>query len=120
MEVKSLGNLSTAQQNFFGKDSPKPSNNEESRLEESIQNNQGQKKEASKGLVKEKVNAMNELVDLQFTSIKFQFHEQLDRYFVQVVNRHTEEIVKEIPPEEFLDMISSMLEFAGIIIDKKI
>lgn len=66
------------------------------------------------------IDAMNKLLELKFTSIQFEQHEKLDRTIVRVVDRDTEEIIKEIPPEEFLDMISSMLEFAGIIIDEKI
>ncbi|UCZ52677.1 flagellar protein FlaG [Bacillus shivajii] len=66
------------------------------------------------------VEAMNDLSMFRHTSLQFEQHEVLDRTMVKVVDQETEEIVKEIPPEEFLDMISSMLEFAGIIIDEKI
>lgn len=66
------------------------------------------------------VDAMNELVDARFTSIQFEKHDKLDRTIIRVIDRETDEVIKEIPPKEFLDMISSMLEFAGIIVDKKI
>ncbi|ADU31843.1 flagellar protein FlaG [Evansella cellulosilytica] len=68
----------------------------------------------------EKIGALNHLTEAQFTSLKFERHEKLDRTIVTVIDRDTEEVIKEIPPQEFLDMISSMLEFAGIIIDEKI
>lgn len=64
--------------------------------------------------------AMTELSMLRNTSLKFERHDKLDRTMVKVIDQQTEEIVKEIPPEEFLDMISSMLEFAGILIDEKV
>ena len=35
-------------------------------------------------------------------------------------NNHTEEIVKEIPPEKILDMVANMMERAGLIVDKKV
>ena len=66
------------------------------------------------------IDAMNKLVELKFTSLEFEQHEKLDRTIVRVIDRDTEEVIKEIPPQKFLDMISSMLEFAGIIIDEKI
>ncbi|MCE7793166.1 flagellar protein FlaG [Salipaludibacillus sp. CUR1] len=66
------------------------------------------------------VEAMNDLGMFRSTSLQFEQHEVLNRTMVKVVDRSTEEVVKEIPPEEFLDMISSMLEFAGIIIDEKV
>lgn len=66
------------------------------------------------------VESMNDLTMFRRTSLQFERHDVLDRTMVKVIDQQTEEIVKEIPPEEFLDMISSMLEFAGIIIDEKI
>ncbi|WP_096190250.1 flagellar protein FlaG [Evansella halocellulosilytica] len=66
------------------------------------------------------VESMNDLTMFRRTSLHFEKHEVLDRTMVKVIDQQTEEVVKEIPPEEFLDMISSMLEFAGIIIDEKI
>lgn len=66
------------------------------------------------------MKTMNDLSSFRSTSLQFERHESLNRTMVKVVDRETEEIVKEIPPEEFLDMISSMLEFAGIIIDEKV
>ncbi|WP_026691421.1 flagellar protein FlaG [Alteribacter aurantiacus] len=78
------------------------------------------KKSWTKDDLTEKLNTVNKLSDLQQTNVQFHLHEGLDRMYVKVVDRHTDEVVKEIPPEEFLDMISSMLEFAGIIIDEKI
>ncbi|WP_017726262.1 flagellar protein FlaG [Halalkalibacterium ligniniphilum] len=53
-------------------------------------------------------------------SFKFQVHEELERVFVQVVNRDTEEVIKEIPPEEFLDMVAEMLKYMGLIVDKRV
>ncbi|SDZ33761.1 flagellar protein FlaG [Evansella caseinilytica] len=80
--------------------------------------------EASRSLKAEeltdKLEAINKLLDPQYKTIKFERHEKLDRTIVRVVDSGTEEVIKEIPPEKFLDMISSMLEFAGIIIDEKI
>ncbi|UTR16061.1 flagellar protein FlaG [Salipaludibacillus sp. LMS25] len=77
-------------------------------------------KEASRDDVVKQIDTLNDLVNHTFTNLKFQLHDDLDRYYVQVVDRQTDEVVREVPPEQFLDMISSMLEYAGLIIDKKI
>lgn len=66
------------------------------------------------------VDHVNELLETNLTSVKFQVHEELDRLFVEVVDQVTKEVVREIPPKEFLDMISSMLEFVGLIVDKRV
>ncbi|SES22153.1 flagellar protein FlaG [Salisediminibacterium halotolerans] len=65
------------------------------------------------------VTAMNELHEIQHTQMQYEKHETLDRTMVRVVDRDSEEVIREIPPEKFLDMISHMLEFAGLIVDEK-
>lgn len=66
------------------------------------------------------ITGVNNFLETNYTSLKFQVHEDLDRLFVEVVDKNTQEVVREIPPRQFLDMISSMLEFVGLIVDKRV
>lgn len=66
------------------------------------------------------VESMNEFIDPLQTNLKFVFHEELNEYYVAVVNPLTNEVVKEIPPKKMLDMYAAMAEFMGILIDEKI
>ncbi|MFB5660991.1 flagellar protein FlaG [Alteribacillus sp. HJP-4] len=66
------------------------------------------------------VDGMNKLLEAEYTSLKFNVHEDLDRIYVQVLNRDTDEIVREIPPEKFLDMIASFMDQLGLLVDEKI
>jgi flagellar protein FlaG len=34
------------------------------------------------------------------------------------VNRETGEVIREIPPEKFLDMVAKLQELAGILVDE--
>src|SRR5690625_6478551 len=52
------------------------------------------------------VDKMNEFMDPLRTNLKFELHEQLDEYYVQVINPFTNEVIKEIPPKKMLDMRS--------------
>ncbi|WP_440896333.1 flagellar protein FlaG [Amphibacillus sp. Q70] len=63
---------------------------------------------------------LNDFLQPINTSIKFEFHDKLDRYYVKVVNSETKELIREIPPEQMLDMYAAMAEFMGLIVDKKI
>ncbi|MCL7746700.1 flagellar protein FlaG [Halalkalibacter alkaliphilus] len=74
----------------------------------------------SKEMLDKQVESMNELLESSMTAIKFNVHEDLNRLYVQVVNRNTDEVVKEVPPEQFLDMVASMLKHAGLIVDERI
>lgn len=91
-------------------------------IEEGIEEAKKQQKERahSKDSLDKQVDSMNELLDNNNTTIKFNLHEDLGRMYVQVVSRDTDEVVKEIPPEQFLDMVASMLKHAGLLIDKRI
>jgi len=66
------------------------------------------------------VTILNGFIDPSRTNLKFVYHEQLNEYYVTVVNPLTNETVREIPPKKMLDMYAAMAEFMGILIDEKI
>lgn len=76
--------------------------------------------EATKAALKQAVDAMNEFFKVKYKTSKFMYHEGLDRYYVAVVNRESEEIIKEIPPKKLLDAFYEMEKMFGIIVDEKI
>lgn len=77
-------------------------------------------KEDTKAKVIEAVNTMNEMLEVNNNTSKFMFHEGLERYYVTVVDRDTEEVVKEIPPKKLLDAFYEMQKMLGMIVDEKI
>ncbi|MCH4827614.1 flagellar protein FlaG [Planococcus halocryophilus] len=89
-----------------------------------IASEERQYQEADKAITKEaltdKVDSMNKFLDSTTTNVKFQFHEETNVYYVQVVNTLTEEILREIPNKKFLDMYASMADFAGLMVDEKL
>ena len=68
----------------------------------------------------EVVDSMNEFLQASHTSLKFVLHEQLNEYYVTLVDDLTQEVVKEIPSKKMLDMYAAMTEFVGLMVDKKI
>jgi len=74
----------------------------------------------SKEKLQQAVDAVNELLQINHTDSKFVFHKGLDRYFVQIVDTQTEEVVKEIPPKKLLDAFYEMQKLLGMIVDEKI
>lgn len=69
--------------------------------------------------VKEKVKGMNDFLVPMNTSLKFTMHDELQEYFVQIVDEATNEVIREIPPKKFLDMYAAMAEFMGLFVDEK-
>ncbi|MBP1947976.1 flagellar protein FlaG [Virgibacillus litoralis] len=66
------------------------------------------------------VDKLNEFTESLRTDLKFEYHEKLNEYYVTVVNPLTDEVIKEIPPKNMLDMYAAMAEFMGILVDEKI
>ena len=95
-----------------------------------IENVQNKKEEGSildpgiaKPVVKEDeliqaVEQVNKSMDLINRSLKFQIHEETERLMVKVYDQDTGEVIKEIPPEEFLNMVAKLRESFGIFIDQ--
>ena len=49
----------------------------------------------------------------------FGVHEKTNRIMIKILDKDTKEIIKEFPPEKTLDMIASIWEMAGILVDEK-
>ncbi|WP_025028342.1 flagellar protein FlaG [Caldalkalibacillus mannanilyticus] len=80
---------------------------------------------ASKGQVdeqelKDAIQGANQFFEMTQTHLHFQLHEATNKYYVQVKNTETDEIIKEVPSKKFLDMIHKFQELAGLLVDEKI
>ncbi len=51
--------------------------------------------------------------------IGFTYEEKLGQIFVQVLDKHTGKVIKEIPPKEFIRHQVAMREFLGMLLDRK-
>ncbi len=50
--------------------------------------------------------------------LSFKLHEGTGRTLVQVVDKETEEVIREIPPEKMLDMIAGIWQWSGLVVDR--
>ncbi|SCY58565.1 flagellar protein FlaG [Lysinibacillus fusiformis] len=80
----------------------------------------GEELEVSKDVLQQAVDVVNEFLEINYSSSKFVYHEDLGRYYVTIVNRDTEEVIKEIPPKKLLDAFYEMQKMVGMIVDEKI
>ena len=51
--------------------------------------------------------------------IEFSYYKDLDRLVMKVVDRKTQETIKQMPPEEMLDTLTNLREWIGVFLDKK-
>lgn len=70
-------------------------------------------------LLKSTVDDVNNKLRFRPTKCEFTYYEDIDQVAVKIVDGDTEEIIREIPTEKAMDLIRSLREFAGLIIDEK-
>ncbi len=76
-----------------------------------------EKQQASKKQIASAVNHANS--KLKKTGCQFSYHEETKRVSIKVIDKETNEVIREIPPEETLEMVEKMWELAGILVDEK-
>ena len=70
---------------------------------------------------KELTDEMNDLMDDLQTSLGFSIREELNHQIVvEIKNRETNELIKQIPSEELLTIKEKMEEFTGLIFDQSV
>lgn len=53
------------------------------------------------------------------TQCEFSYHQETKRVSIKVIDKDTHEVIREIPPEETLEMVEKMWELAGILVDER-
>lgn len=78
------------------------------------------KEDLSADKAKKMTASLNDFLETTSTKLRYQFHEKLEKYYVTLVDSETDEVIREVPNKKLMDMYASMLEFIGVLIDKKI
>ena len=73
--------------------------------------------EISKEKIKKAVETINK--QLSNTECQYGFHEKTNRVTLKIVDKETDKVIKEFPPEKTLEMIAKAWELAGILVDEK-
>lgn len=77
------------------------------------------KEEVVSTKMKDAIDKVNSKIVPSKTRCEFSYHEDTKRVAIKVIDQNTEEVIREIPPEETLDMLSKMWELAGILVDER-
>lgn len=65
------------------------------------------------------VEETNRIVFPVEDQFEFKIHEGTGRILVKLVNKETEETIREIPSEKILDLIANIWEMVGILVDER-
>lgn len=61
-----------------------------------------------------------DLETLHAVGLNFTRHDETGRTMVRITNRDTDEVIREIPAKEVLDLAAKIEEMVGIIFDEKV
>lgn len=82
--------------------------------------NQQQKDQRSEATrIKNAVNDVNNKLKPTKTRCEFSYHEEVNRVSIKIRDRETDEIIREIPPEESIKVLEKIYEIAGLLVDEK-
>lgn len=68
--------------------------------------------------IKKSIAEINKNIN-KHTEAKFDIHEKTKRVTIKIVDKDTQEVIREVPPEKTLDMIAKVWELAGLLVDEK-
>ena len=83
------------------------------------QSNAQNERMASEQQIKSAIAQANSKMRSHRTRCEFSYHEETKRVSIKVVDKETQEVIREIPPEETLEMVQKMWELAGILVDER-
>ena len=78
----------------------------------------GQQAYAKSAQIKKAVEEINKNM-INTSEAIFGIHEDTNRVTIKIVDKNTNEVVKEYPPEKTLDMIARVWEMAGLMVDER-
>ena len=58
--------------------------------------------------------------ELTYTRLEFSIHDDTKRIMVRIYDKASDELISEVPPEKFLDLIAGLWKQAGLIVDEKV
>ena len=80
-------------------------------------NQEGREQQPNPESIRKAVENINK--KLTNSEAVFGIHEKTNRVTIKIVDKETKEVIKELPPEKTLDMISKVWEIAGLLVDEK-
>lgn len=69
--------------------------------------------------IQDAVDSTNKELTKLETNLRFSVHKKTRQIVVKIIDTNTQEVIKEVPSEKILDMVASMMERAGLILDRK-
>lgn len=79
-----------------------------------------QEQQVTRDSLEKAIAELNKATDFVDKRLRFSIHEESERMQVFVIDNKTQEVIKEIPPEEFLNIVARIQEMVGLLLDERV
>lgn len=69
--------------------------------------------------IKDAITQINNKIKERRTRCEFTYNEESNRISIKMIDEATDEVIKEIPPEDTIKMANKLWEMAGMLIDER-
>lgn len=88
-------------------------------FQKSQENTEQENTQTSQRQIESLIKSANNKMKHAKTKCEFSYHEPTKRVSIKIIDKETDEVIREVPPEETLNMIEKIWELAGIMVDEK-
>ena len=78
------------------------------------------KVQASEETIKKIAEAMDKYIRSMENDLEIKIHEETGTILVKVISHETGEVIREIPPEELIELAAKMEEMTGVLLQKMV
>ena len=91
---------------------------EEMGVQETVEANAQKKEEPNEDDMQQMMKELNELMSRINCNLEFSYHKEVNVMSVKMIDKATNEVIKELPPEEMIDNMIQAKDWIGAFLDK--
>ena len=91
--------------------------NSDSNNQSEVQNQANENRKVAKSTIDSTISETNSKIKM--SKLKYHIDEETQRISIKIIDKDTDKVIREVPPEETLEAIKKIWEIAGIIVDEK-
>lgn len=76
-------------------------------------------RKVAKSTIDSTISETNSKIKMSNTQLKYHIDDETQRISIKIIDKDTDKVIREVPPEETLEAIKKIWEIAGIIVDEK-
>lgn len=76
-------------------------------------------KKVAQSTIDNTISETNSKIKVSNTQLKYSIDDETQRISIKIIDKDTDKVIREVPPEETLEAIKKIWEIAGIIVDEK-